>query len=254
MTDTPVSTPYAEGDFSVGRVLNRTFSVLTRNFLTFFTVTAVASLPSVLLSQSASLDPSMATGEDMALGVGLLLLGMFVGIVLYTLSQPIVLYGAFQDMRGRPVSLTESLQVGLRRFFSILGLAISMSLLMALGFIFFVVPGFILMSMWFVATPVCVVEQLGPFSSMGRSRRLTKGYRWRIFGLILLLFLISGIISPTLGLAMGAIGGKALVLIGALVWSGVWGAFYAIAAVVAYHDLRAAKEGIDIEQIAAVFD
>jgi MFS family permease len=254
MTDTPVSTPYAEGDFSVGRVLNRTFSVLTRNFLTFFTVTAVASLPSVLLSQSASLDPSAATGEDMALGVGLLLLGIFVGIVLYTLSQAVVLYGAFQDMRGRPVSLTESLQVGLRRFFSILGLAISVSLLMALGFIFFVVPGFILMSMWFVATPVCVVEQLGPFSSMGRSRRLTKGYRWRIFGLMLLLFLISGIISPTLGVAMGAIGGKALALIGALVWSGVWGAFYAIAAVVAYHDLRAAKEGIDIEQIAAVFD
>jgi hypothetical protein len=31
-------------------------------------------------------------------------------------------------------------------------------------------------------------------------------------------------------------------------------AVYAITAVVAYHDLRVAKGGIDIEQIAAVFD
>jgi hypothetical protein len=45
-----------------------------------------------------------------------------------------------------------------------------------------------------------------------------------------------------------------LTLIGGLLWNGIWGAFYAIAAVVTYHDLRVAKEGTDIEQIAAVFD
>ena len=45
MTDTSVPTRFAEGDFRVGRVLNRTASVFSRNFLTFFIVTAVASLP-----------------------------------------------------------------------------------------------------------------------------------------------------------------------------------------------------------------
>ena len=39
-----------------------------------------------------------------------------------------------------------------------------------------------------------------------------------------------------------------------LVWSALWGAFYAILAVVTYHDLRVAKEGLDTDQIAAVFD
>jgi len=262
MSDTSTATRFAAGDFSVGRVLNRTFSVLTGNFLTFFTVTTVASLPTVLLSESPTLmtsgSPTFTTralsGENLTLTIGFLFLGMFVSIVLYTLSQAIVLFGAFQDMRGRPVSLVESLQVGLRRFFPIIGLAISTSFLAGLAIIFFIVPGLILFTMWFVATPVCVVERLGPFASMGRSRRLTKGYRWRVFGLILLLVLISVIVSPTLGAALGAMGNKFLVIIGSLVWSGIWGAFYAIAAVVAYHDLRAAKEGIDIEQIAAVFD
>ena len=49
-------------------------------------------------------------------------------------------------------------------------------------------------------------------------------------------------------------GGIVLAVIGTVLWNGVWGAFYAIAVVVTYHDLRVAKEGIDIEQIAAVFD
>jgi hypothetical protein len=54
--------------------------------------------------------------------------------------------------------------------------------------------------------------------------------------------------------ALTAIGGEPLALIGDVLWNGVWGAFYAISVVVTYHDLRVAKEGIDIEQIAAVFD
>ncbi len=47
-----------------------------------------------------------------------------------------------------------------------------------------------------------------------------------------------------------------LTLAGGLLWNGnSGGAFYAIAAVVTYHDLRVAKEGTDIEsRIAAVFD
>ncbi len=39
-----------------------------------------------------------------------------------------------------------------------------------------------------------------------------------------------------------------------LIWSAIWTAFYAIVIVVTYHDLRVAKEGIDTEQIAAVFE
>jgi hypothetical protein len=39
-----------------------------------------------------------------------------------------------------------------------------------------------------------------------------------------------------------------------MVWSAVWTAFFAIVIVVTYHDLRVAKEGVDTDQIAAVFE
>ena len=256
MTDTSLSSRFAEGDFRVGRIINRAASVLSRNFLPFFVVCAIGYLPTLLLFKGST-DLFTDAGEDMvrvALGAGLIFFGLILMAVLNTLSQAVVLYGAFQDMRGRPVDLRESLKVGLRRFFPIIGLAICVSFLAGFAAILFLIPGLILLTMWFVATPICIVEQLGPLASMKRSRQLTKGHRWKIFGLMLVLIMVSAVAGPAITAAFTAMGGSMLALIGDLIWNGVWTAFYAIAVVVAYHDLRVAKEGIDIEQIAAVFD
>ena len=92
-------------------------------------------------------------------------------------------------MRGQPVSLIRSFQVGLRPFFPIIGLAICASLLTMLATALFIVPGVIVFLMLFVATPVCVVERLGPFRSMERSAQLTQGHRWKILGMLLLMLL-----------------------------------------------------------------
>ena len=54
MTDTSLSARFAESDFRVGRVLNRTASVLSRNFLPFFIVTAIANLPTLLLFKGST--------------------------------------------------------------------------------------------------------------------------------------------------------------------------------------------------------
>jgi uncharacterized membrane protein len=112
----------------------------------------------------------------------------------------------------------------------------------------------ILAVMWFVSTPACVVEQLGPLASMARSSELTKGHRWKIFGMLLLVLIGAAIIGGVIGAALGLTGSSTLVTLGTLVWTGIWGALYAIFVVVTYHDLRVAKEGTDVHQIAAVFD
>jgi len=195
-----------------------------------------------------------AVPDPGSISVGLIFLGVFLMLVLSLVSQAVVLYGAFQDMRGRPVNLGESLKVGLRRFFPILGLAIVLGLALMLATFLLVIPGLILFTIWFVALPACVVEQLGPFGSMGRSSQLTKGNRWKVFGLIIVLFLISGIVGGMVNVVLGLLRSPILLMIGSLVWNGIWGALYAIAVVVTYHDLRVVKEGVDIDQIAAVFD
>jgi hypothetical protein len=253
MTDASLSARFAEGDFRVGRILSRTSSVLSRNFLPFFIVTAIANLPGALLIK-LSTDAATVAPEAAFQNVGMIFIGLILTVVLNVLCQAIVLYGAFQDMRGRPVNLVESLQVGFRRFFPIVGLAIIAYFLIMLGSMLLIVPGLILLTMWFVATPACVVEQLGPIKSMRRSSQLTKGHRWKVFGLILLVAVLGSVVVGVINLGFELMAGPILALISGLVLNGIWGAFYAIAVVVTYHDLRAAKEGTSTEQIAAVFD
>ncbi|HWF95738.1 MAG TPA: hypothetical protein VG291_12345 [Xanthobacteraceae bacterium] len=252
---------FSEGEFRVGHVFSRAWSVFSGNILTFMVVTGIASLPPLLIPKPVPGAPVAPYGN-----LGMTFLAFFLMIVLGTLSQAIVLYGAFQDMRGRPVSLADCFRVGLHRFFPIIGLAIAMGVGVMLASIFLIFPGFILYMMWFVATPVCVVEQLGPFRSLGRSRELTKGHRWKIFGLSLLILvpalIVGTIIVAVMAFLLGT--GSLLGLPGAfasplgqlvnLIWSAAWGAFYAVLIVVTYHDLRVAKEGIDTDQIAAVFE
>lgn len=273
MTDASQSPRFAEGDFRVGRVISRAFSVLSRNFLTFFIVTTVAYLPVLLLLWGIA-DAVSGSG----VGIAVVFFAVFLLIALFMLSQAIVLHGAFQDMRSRPVSLVESLGVGLRRFLPLIGLTLVVVLvalacgLLAMLISFLVgtiaggviagvlsgalvaIAGVTLWIMWFVGTPACVVERLGPLVSLRRSSQLTKGHRWKIFGLMLVMVVLSIIASMVLEYILGAVGGIVLVAIRTLIWNGIWGAFYAVAVAVTYHDLRVAKEGTNIEQIAAVFD
>jgi hypothetical protein len=252
---------FTQGEFRVGHVFSRAWSVFSGNFLIFMVVTGIASLPPLLIPQ-----PAPGTAENPFGNPGLTLLALFLAIVLGTLSQAIVLYGAFQDMRGRPVSLADCFKVGLQRFFPIVGLAITVGVAVIFASLLLIVPGLMLYMMWYVATPVCVVERLGPFRSLGRSRELTKGHRWKLFGLSLLIlipaFIVAGVLVGVIALLFGT--GAILGLPAAfatplgqvinLIWSAAWGAFYAVIVVVTYHDLRVAREGVDTEQIAAVFE
>jgi len=251
MTDASMAARFAESDFRVGRVINRSISVLLRNWLPFFIVAVIAYVPLILIERA-----QLMAQTEQNLGLILTLSGVsFVLLILFSmLSQAVILQAAFQDMRRQPVYLMESLKIGLRRFFPVIVLALIMGFLLMIGFILLIFPGFMLYTMWFVGLPVCVVERLGPWSSLKRSAELTKGERWKIFGLLILLMIGGAIVSGMIQLTLVPLGGAVIALIGKLIVNGFCAAFSSVIVAVTYHDLRVAKEGIDIEQIASVFD
>ena len=234
---------FQESDFRVGNVFNRAFALTVRNFLPFCTLTAITGLPALYLSRGAlegSADPGMQ------------FLGMLIGYVLALLSQAILAHGAFEDMRGRPVRIFSSLGVGLRRLLPILGLALSVGLLYVIGLMALIVPGIIVVTAYYVAVPACVIERIGPFKSMGRSLDLTKGHRWKIFGILVLMFFGNAIAG---GVVLGvAAGGSFAGLAAQLMVTAILGAFSAVLVLVTYHDLRVAKEGVATDRLAAVFE
>jgi hypothetical protein len=273
---------FVEGPFGVGHVLGRARSVFSRNFLKFTMVTAVTNLPGLLLQEAAGPINPLQYGWFGTLGY-------FLMGVLFLLSQAILLYAAFQVMNEKPAKLAESVRVGLRRLFPVLGLAVTAVLAVAaylvgvlaswgglgrlglppvwvgLGVIASALPAVAFYLMWSVAVPVCVVEKLGPLRSLGRSRALTKGRRVKILGLTLLVLLPTAVVGGLIAVALVSLGSGAALGLGAplagilgriisLSWNAIWVAFYAVLAVVTYHDLRVAKEGVSTEQIAAVFE
>jgi hypothetical protein len=278
MANISAAAPTASGEFRIGQVLSRSFTLLSRNFLMFFVTTLVATLPLLPLQGKTRASHIVAGSFRWTSPEGvpgwLSVLLFFAWLVLYITAQVVVLYGAFQAMRGRPVNLSDGLRLGLARFFSILGVG----LFVVLAFVALIILTFliawsvpsvttfiiitlvllalsgVLWTMWFVSIPACVVEQLGPLASMGRSAALTRGCRWKIFGMVLVVLIVGMLAGIVITAVIVVTGSSVLITLVNLAWNALVTAFYAVFVAVTYHDLRAAKEGVDIHEIAAVFD
>ena len=67
------------------------------------------------------------------------------------------------------------------------------------GFLLFIVPGLILLTIWSVIAPVIVVERSGAIDAFGRSRALVRGNGWQVFGVIVVVFIIVAVVQGILG-------------------------------------------------------
>jgi hypothetical protein len=236
--------------FRIGNVLGRAVGVLSRHVVLFVLVAAAAQLPSLVI---AFLVPGIGVGSRAAGFMTIAVVSWFTIVVILPITQTIVYHGAFQDMCSRPIRFGDSLTLAFRRFFPVLGALICMGVLIMVGFLLLVVPGIIALTVVAVAVPVCVVERVGPFASIRRSARLTKGNRWKILGIFLLLFVASIAIAGLNIVFRYGLGAEVAVLVNFVLQSAL-GAYSSLIAVVMYHDLRVAKEGLDTNRIAAVFD
>jgi len=255
VTDISTTSLAAAGEkLRVGSVLSKSLEIYLRNFPKCFAIGAVMGLPSLLAAiyvyDLSRMVRTNSGGIVFLFEMGVLLLW----VLLFTLGQSTMIHGAFQDIRGRNFDLGGSIAMGLRRFLPVIGTSICAYFIVIIGMFLIIVPGFIAITMLFVVIPVCVVEGLGPGASIKRSRELTKGQRWRILAIYLAPAIVIAICNTLLqrfGLLAFGVPGYAA---GSFLVASIGGGYQAIADIVTYHDLRAFKEGLHIEQLAAVFE
>lgn len=238
-------------DFSVGDVLSKSFSTLFRNVIPFSAIGMIIYLPFFLatfwLGNETQISNPQLDLEIVYLWLGSLL---FLFIFIFV-AYGAVTFGTIRDLQGRPATFGQIISKGFSRFFPLIGVAIVSTIAVGLGFILFVIPGFIVAMVIYVAVPATVVEKVGVFEALSRSADLTRGFRWKIFGLylmVLLINIVAGIIIGIFSLAGTLI--SSIVDVGA---NSVSLAFGAVVAAVAYQELRRVKEGVDIDSIASVF-
>ncbi|MDH5558714.1 MAG: hypothetical protein OEZ03_15295, partial [Alphaproteobacteria bacterium] len=193
-------------EFRAGRVIAQSFSTFFRNIIPFGLLALVVMSPTYIhtfLTLSAVDLAAIESGDtDIGFGSAAASLGeLFLG---YLVTAALV-YGTLQDMKNNKVSIGECFSQGLARMFPALGIAIVALILTMLGFVLLIVPGFIVMTMLWVAIPVVVTERRG-FGSLGRSMELTKGYRWRVFLVaVMMIAILFGLTLPVGGVTAGLI-------------------------------------------------
>jgi hypothetical protein len=262
---------YAQSNrFLVGSALSKSFEVMFSNIVPFGIIALVITLPKLALDyysfewsfalQENMLDPGFIANSDEFEGtqwrsLALNALDLALLALAWALCTAAMSFGTYESLRGHRATLDECLQRGLPLAIPALLIGVLMVLGWLLGLMLLIIPGIFIAVIWYVVIPVAVVERPGIFAAFSRSVELTRGNRWRIFGI----YLISGAIGWALGIPIAAAAlifyGDALILAG-ITWITTAASLVvsAVMTAVVYYYLRVVHEGGSIEDIAEVFD
>jgi uncharacterized membrane protein len=185
-------------------------------------------------------------------------------VVLNLIATGATVFIVSESYLGRPISAREALNRATPYIGRILVCSLLMAFVIGLGFVLLFIPGIILAVGLALAIPTVVLEPRSPSAALSRSWELTRGSRWRVFGLgvtlLILLYIpvvaITGLIAVVLPHASGdRFGPASLSTIAALAVGGVvqmfiYPLFYCVLTLT-YYDLRVRKEGFDLELLAS---
>ncbi len=245
--------------FDMGRVLQRTFQVTGRDFGPLFLIALVPIGTMVVVGLIIGILLA-ATGFHPDQGGILAYIPQFIvaGLVIVVLAvataafaQSALTYRTIGDLNGARASLNEAFTVAGRVWLPVVGVALLATVAFLAAFMLFIVPAIFLACVWTVIIPVQVIERRGVFQAFERSAELTRGSRWRIL-LLLLVVLVAYVVTRLLlvGLtaALGLIGSFATLLVSVVVTL-----IGAVLTTCIYYELRSIKEGVAPQALAQVF-
>jgi hypothetical protein len=263
------------GAMSIGDILDRGIKLLTSRLLTFYVINLIVLAPilvtQMIMPQFGGMpnDRAVAGAGPAQLAqafTGLLLI--FLGLLLQPMGTAACLHVISQEFVDRHIGIGTAFRFALKHFWSLLWASILVGLVVTVGYMMCCVPGF-LFYVWYIFVPqVVVVENCSGASALTRSKDLTSGFRWRIFG-VYALFAAFGAIFVCVSLALGFLfpvmsqvntdAGPTLVrnetnylieLLVRYVLNILVSSYAAVCWTLFYFDLRIRKEGLDLELAA----
>jgi hypothetical protein len=216
-----------------GRVFERIFQIYGEQFTLLIPAALVLFLPVAILN-----------------GILLDSGGVLVGLATVAISliatywfQGMVVEAVVDILDGRRDHSVGSLFSSASPFIgTLIGAGILATLIVIVGFILIIIPGLIALTFLAVVAPAVVIERAGVTGSLSRSRELVSGNAWRVFGVIVVLFLLTAIIGSILNAIGGSISDSFVgYALGDLVGRVLLSPLSAIAATVLFVELRRSK-------------
>jgi hypothetical protein len=216
----------------VGAVIRRVFNIYVDQAPVLMPAAAVVFVFTGILS-------ALLTAASPTLA----LIGLIISLVATTLFTGMVVELVADVQDGRRDSSPGQL---LRAASPVLGQLILVGIVagvaIVIGFVLFIVPGLVLLTIWAVFAPVIVLERPPGLGALRRSRELVHGNGWQVFGvicvLIILVVVISGVIEVAADSAGTGVGVVVRVIVGVLT-----APLSSLAAAVLYFELRGARTG-----------
>lgn len=214
----------------------------------------VAFLPSLVSAVLAGL-AAPAVDSVRTVTPGMLWSGV-ADLVLGTLATGVLCLIALDARLGRRHRMEDYLRQAARQFLPLLVFGLVLSIAIAVGFVFLVLPGLYVAARYFPYVPATVFEDAG-WQGTNRAEALTLGYRWPLAAAVAVfaaaalgVFLLAGmpflLAAASLGTLPGILADATLAALG-------YSLLAAFSAVV-YLRLRALREGLAPEDIAATID
>jgi len=259
---------FEDREVSIGRVFQRAVSTITHNPVVVLGLALVVGAVPALILQLLFFELGLTAAGDVTSAsfstggfILAILLTSLATMVFAAIVQGALTRATWAANEGRRATFGECLATGLRFAPALIGVAILVTLGTMIGMFLLIVPGVILFLMWSVATPAVVVDQRGVIHALRRSAELTKGARWKIFALFLVVLVAYWLLATAF--AMFGLGDPALAegapslsptqLIGTAILGTIVNAVWGTLQPSLYVELRQWKEGSDLENLEQVF-
>lgn len=255
-----------ERSFTIGNVFSRAMAAMSGAAVTIFGISFLfGAIPQAIWGVIL---PTLIVGMqpgDFGPAMVIMGLGGFVILAFSLLAQGALVRATIDHAEGRSTSIGQAIGTGAVMILPLLGLALLMMIGMAIGMLLLFVPGIIVFLMWIVAAPVLVEERPGIIGALRRSRELTKGSKWKIFGLFLVMMILLWIVMMVVGVAAVGTGTAGVLVAGpaatpsllavgvGLVFNTLFIGFWSTMINALYIELRTAKEGLAPDNLAEVF-
>jgi hypothetical protein len=242
---------------SMGEILDVSFGMYRALFTQLLTVTIVTQALPLVLSVYVQSSGGMLAHPLLYFGALLL------NIVLSALASAASTFIISENYMGRRITAGEAFNRAMPYLGRLVALALMTSFLVGFGMILFLIPGCILLAGLILASPALVIEGIpNATDAMGRAWALSRGHRWKIFGCLVVTFIL--VFLPVVALSGFAVASadpesvRSGVSPFSVLWLSVASALQVLiypmvycVLTVAYYDLRVRKEAFDLEVLAA---
>jgi hypothetical protein len=238
---------------STGELLDRTFSLYRQNLVLF---AGIAALPYLALSAGQVLLVTASRRGSITSIVlsGLATLAIFLGLfVAQGLTHAATTYAVSAVTLDQPINIGLAYSQVKDRIGATIAISILLSMAVGIGFVLFIVPGFIVLAKYSLGVPVTVLEKLGVRASFNRSSQLSRGSGGRIlvvyFLLLILILAVSFGLAAELNLVPVLRNNAWAEIVIRLVTNVLVAPFLTIALTLLYYDQRVRKEAFDIQHM-----